>query len=959
MGANWNQLIERYLNNEFSAEGKEAFETELKRNPELQKEFELHRLTHELIQRSSLRRLVEQSGKWFHLKKILVKGALVLAVAGILAAAGYVLLIRNDQSKTEATERLDQSMLEKLDKYLAFDRIDPQYFRFTGKSDVFLSESGVLLSLTENSFLLDGTSYNGEALVQWQEVQTPAEIVKAGLSTTSGDRLLETQGMFSLNAFTPEGKKLELSKEGVYVQVPVDEVKNGMKLFQGVPQKGGKIDWQNPVKLERIPKQKSMSEIDLYPPKYEPKLNELKWFTEKKKRDSLYLSFEEFSSIMIDSTGFETFPEEVRDFKLKNTNNSRKQTVSGVEYSEDKVHWNFSVEDLRDGYATIVATVNIKKNWTICPLNVLKGNFNQATDFRLRESPDFKLIGKPLEPKPTKIYDAVLNENLELHKGIVKFRQRIRLNSINTFIISGSYSYQTCETDKQCFPPYSGTFSLVIYPENKGLQEVKSHIPPSKVLAIWNPKFDHTILATQDFEDRMKAIHQTCNEKVFNVYAKNLHEPLWKLDERVVKMGYAHFRSFADQRVGKVELDAAHQKNLDAFYEEAVKTIRERGKKELEAALKKERDWDDALHDEREKEFVRKGLLERLSASEEARFNLAHVSKQLGKTVGFSMTSATTASGGPPDSGSVPEGTPIKGGPAIVNIDRLTEELLSSRSSVDVYTLDKSKKAQIRYSEFKTDVRSFKDFDRLYFYLFPNRLNSYERLDFVNGSLKYTLNDGMRYSGLAFGLNKDGFFLFEIPSLENGDLGSIKLQQVTEREFESRLKKLNEARGVHAVPVADELSWLFKEKANYQVQRQRRENRQFRKVIRPTIYVCLSTEAENPVSVGIEEKVFDVTDSPAEFPGGMSILRRFLSENIQFPQSALNRNFSGKVYVRFIVDADGKISNATIKRGIPDCPECDEEALRVVKKMPAFKPGVVNNKNVASYFTLPIMFSLQ
>ncbi|WP_343748989.1 TonB family protein [Fluviicola sp.] len=926
MGANWNQLIERYLNNELSAEGKEAFETELKRNPELQKEFELHRLTHELIQRSSLRRLVEQSGKWFHLKKILVKGALVLAVAGILAAAGYVLLIRNDQSKTEATERLDQSMLEKLDKYLAFDRIDPQYFRFTGKSDVFLSESGVLLSLTENSFLLDGTSYNGEALVQWQEVQTPAEIVKAGLSTTSGDRLLETQGMFSLNAFTPEGKKLELSKEGVYVQVPVDEVKNGMKLFQGVPQKGGKIDWQNPVELERIPKQKSMSEIDLYPPKYEPKLNELKWFTEKKKRDSLYLSFEEEqaeSRSDITEIVYDSNYESIKKKELLVGSGTPVSAYPADQYLRGKLLFETKCSTCHMVHKNTTGPklFRVREKWA-------NGGAKEGSIYQWVADWSRAAASDPYAREVSRSQPIAMNQFPEL-AGKTK-----DIDAIFDYIDG---------------IPFPGVDSVA----------APSHIPPSKVLAIWNPKFDHTILATQDFEDRMKAIHQTCNEKVFDVYAKNLHEPLWKLDERVVKMGYAHFRSFADQRVGKVELDAAHQKNLDAFYEEAVKTIRERGKKELEAALKKERDWDDALHDEREKEFVRKGLLERLSASEEARFNLVHVSKQLGKTVGFSMTSATTASGGPPDSGSVPEETHIKGGPAIVNIDRLTEELLSSRSSVDVYTLDKSKKAQIRYSEFKTDVRSFKDFDRLYFYLFPNRLNSYERLDFVNGSLKYTLNDGMRYSGLAFGLNKDGFFLFEIPSLENGDLGSIKLQQVTEREFESRLKKLNEARGVHAVPVADELSWLFREKANYQVQRQRRENRQFRKVIRPTIYVCLSTEAENPVSVGIEEKVFDVTDSPAEFPGGMSILRRFLSENIQFPQSALNRNFSGKVYVRFIVDADGKISNATIKRGIPDCPECDEEALRVVKKMPAFKPGVVNNRNVASYFTLPIMFSLQ
>ena len=59
------------------------------------------------------------------------------------------------------------------------------------------------------------------------------EIVKAGLNTMSGDDLLETQGMFSIHAYTPEGKKLEINpKVGVYVQVPVDEHKEGMQFVR-------------------------------------------------------------------------------------------------------------------------------------------------------------------------------------------------------------------------------------------------------------------------------------------------------------------------------------------------------------------------------------------------------------------------------------------------------------------------------------------------------------------------------------------------------------------------------------------------------------------------------------------------------------------------------------------------------------------------------------------------------
>ena len=304
METNWNQLIERYLNNELSAEGRTAFESELKQNTALQKEFELHQLTTELIQRNSLRTLVKESGKWFHLKKVLVNSGLVLVIAGVLATAVYFAVTwKNGSANSDKPQQMEQSLLEKLEKDLAFENIDPEYFQFTGESDVFLSESGVLLSITDHSFLFNGKPYTGEAIVQWQEAQKASDIVKAGLSTKSGDKLLETQGMFSLNAFTPDGKKLQLTKEGVYVQVPVDELKKDMKLFTGVPGKDETIDWQNPVELERLPKPKNMSEMDLYPPNYEPKLNELKWYKDKAKRDSLYLSFEENLSHEFDLTG--------------------------------------------------------------------------------------------------------------------------------------------------------------------------------------------------------------------------------------------------------------------------------------------------------------------------------------------------------------------------------------------------------------------------------------------------------------------------------------------------------------------------------------------------------------------------------------------------------------------------------------------------------------------------------
>ena len=99
-------------------------------------------------------------------------------------------------------------------------------------------------------------------------------------------------------------------------------------------------------------------------------------------------------------------------------------------------------------------------------------------------------------------------------------------------------------------------------------------------------------------------------------------------------------------------------------------------------------------------------------------------------------------------------------------------------------------------------------------------------------------------------------------------------------------------------------------------------------------------------------------DEPAEFPGGRPAMNKFLSENMRYPETAVQAGLEGKCYLRFIVGTDGKITEVRVLRGVPDCPECDNEAKRVVKLMPKWKPGMIGGKGVRSYFDLPVNFTL-
>ena len=108
-----------------------------------------------------------------------------------------------------------------------------------------------------------------------------------------------------------------------------------------------------------------------------------------------------------------------------------------------------------------------------------------------------------------------------------------------------------------------------------------------------------------------------------------------------------------------------------------------------------------------------------------------------------------------------------------------------------------------------------------------------------------------------------------------------------------------------------------------------------------------------------EVVIYDAVEEQAEFPGGFAGLRAYLKENLVLPESVSSGKVSGKVHLKFVVSTTGKVSNVKVLKGIPDCLECDVEAIRVVKAMPDWAPAKNNGKKVNSYFNLPITFKAQ
>ena len=107
----------------------------------------------------------------------------------------------------------------------------------------------------------------------------------------------------------------------------------------------------------------------------------------------------------------------------------------------------------------------------------------------------------------------------------------------------------------------------------------------------------------------------------------------------------------------------------------------------------------------------------------------------------------------------------------------------------------------------------------------------------------------------------------------------------------------------------------------------------------------------------VEQEIFKIVEEMPSFPGGEAKLMEFVGKNIKYPQIARETGIQGRVFVNFVVEPDGSVSNVSVLRGIGG--GCDEEAMRVVKSMPKWKPGKQRGKAVRVQYMLPVNFRLQ
>ena len=124
-----------------------------------------------------------------------------------------------------------------------------------------------------------------------------------------------------------------------------------------------------------------------------------------------------------------------------------------------------------------------------------------------------------------------------------------------------------------------------------------------------------------------------------------------------------------------------------------------------------------------------------------------------------------------------------------------------------------------------------------------------------------------------------------------------------------------------------------------------------------TVQSPIGETAEGETNNMVESEVYNMVEEAPQFPGGVQELMKYLGKNLKYPVAAQNAGKQGNVVCQFVVKSDGTIGDIKVVRSIS--PELDEEAIRVIKAMPAWTPGKKDGKAVNVRYTLPVAFRLQ
>ncbi len=660
--------IEKYLNNELSADEKAAFEKDLSADPQLQEAVAIQQDIMKGIENLSLKQKIQVAKKRYSRNRNITKWGVTSLV---VIAAIIAILIYSGKNKSHTIPNESSALPEFNEQHQkdwadADKKINPQKFLITtGRDTIVETSSGMVIQVPADGFLTeDKQAVRGQIELIIKEAMDAASIMSAGLSSTSGDQLLESAGMFLVDA-RQNGNILSINPaSGLYIELPADTIRPGMKLFKGKRSADGSIDWVDPQPLEHSLTPVDINQLNFYPPRYLDSLAKWGYNTRNKKfTDSLYYSFS---------------------------------------------HWFQEKEMTIEGY------------------------------------------GEP--PTENSVYDHI----------------------------------EYCAVN------------------------------PAKIKAIWSEKFQNTILATREFEERLSWIHQAGKDAILDLYANNLDKRLSKIDsmaaERAPEEYQQQFLAFAARKDGAIKLNSAFTQKLRQYYENKTRMFMDVVARTHRAFWEKQEQLDQEAH-LKQTEHTNDSL-KRIADrfNEELQLNLKSAYSQLGYNI-------------PPR---LPDANVYKAQITATgwhNVDRVVIEVTSARTSLSITDSATGKSATIKYQPVSFAINKAEQYEELYVYLLPEKLNSFIRLPVTNGQYTEKLNELIKYKLVCVGYKDDRTFYYSLPAIEPKAYSNIELAEVSSKELNRLLNKVGNGR--YGTGIQKELAFYLFYKKDSKRQKQNLELRKF------------------------------------------------------------------------------------------------------------------------------------
>lgn len=620
--------IEEYLQGQLSPADKAAFEARLAGDAALQEAVTIQQAIMEGVERAVLQQQIAKAAKrfarWQQIRRwgwggagVLIVGAIVLAV---LLKSGKPSQSYNGHN-LPAYNEAGEPVWADADRQLA-----AQVFTIQAGRDTILSTTGgLVLAVPANGWLSqDGQPVTGSVSLVVKEALDAASIMRAGLSTRSGQQLLETGGMFFVDARQGSDRLKINPAAGIYVEVPTDSIKPGMQLYKGQRLPNGGIDWVNPVALEQDLTTVDIHSLGFYPPHYLDSLR--RWgydHLNKKFTDSLYYSF----------------------------------AAQG------------------DGIAR---------------------ELTEGEEGAWRNAPD---------------------------------------------------------TQRRFWHP-----------------EFNCILNPATIQTIWSDAYQQTLIATREFEARLRVIHASGENELLQAYLEGLDLPMWVIDSAVAAHSTGHtkkqFEAFAARRDGKVRTSTPLLQKLKAYYKTTVEAHILAARKTQEDYWRKQ-DQLDSLANRTTANFYREEQ-RRLDSNlqQELHINLKAAYRQLGyDTVPRPLP--------PPNIYRVQV---VATG--WYNVDRAVTEATIQRQSMRFTDSSTQRTATLTYSPVQFIMLEKASYDRVYLYLLPDKLSSFMRVNDSAGVFSEQLNDLLTYRAVIVGYRGEQAWVYTQPDVKPGQYSDIRLTSV-------------------------------------------------------------------------------------------------------------------------------------------------------------------------------------